>query len=76
MTASLYLLYDSFTDDFLDSIPLSDLEDEEVVFIASDIAEDIVLAEDESIERQFIDVVCIPECSWFVYNECPPNAES
>ena len=47
MQASLFLLYDSFTDDFIDSIPLSDLEDDEILFIASDIAEDVALAEEE-----------------------------
>ena len=47
MNASLFLLYDSFTDDFIDSIPLSDLEDDEILFIASDIADDVVLAEEE-----------------------------
>ena len=38
---------DSFTDEFLDSIPMEDLENDEILFIASDIPENVTLADEE-----------------------------
>ena len=38
---------DSFTDEFLDTIPMEDLENDEISFIASDIPETVTLADEE-----------------------------
>ena len=45
---SLYLVSDSFTDDFLDTVTLEEIEDPEVLFVAGDIPDDVVLSDEEA----------------------------